>query len=129
MLDDMLKVRILDSSVAPHLEQEESDHGIAFRDCQTLAKLFEGNRVSWTDYLCPRVALVEAALFQDGSVVKFTTQHVACDAIGEYQGVTLVALKLAEPPTQAFTMLRRHSAKVFSAMWRLEEFAKAADTD
>lgn len=128
MLDEMLKVRTLDSSVAPYLKQEESNHGVAFRDCQTLAKLFEGNRVSWTDYLCPRVALVEAALFQDASVVKFTTQHVACDVVGEYQGVTLVALKLAEPPIQAFTMLLRHSAKVFSAMWILEELAKAADT-
>lgn len=88
MLNEMLKVRFLDCSVAPYLEHEESDHGIAFRDCQTLANLFECNRVSWADYFCPRVALVEAALFPDGSVVKFTTQHVACDVVGEYEGGT-----------------------------------------
>lgn len=89
MLSEMLKVRVLEGSVAPYLEQKESDHGIAFRDCQTLAKLFEGSRVSWTDYFCPRIALVEAALFQDGSVVKFTTQHVACDVVGKYEGINL----------------------------------------
>ncbi|KAM0720748.1 hypothetical protein Q7P37_004885 [Cladosporium fusiforme] len=83
MLDNMLRIRMLDSSVEPYLTQDTTANGFTVRDCRPIASLFE-HSTSWIDFFCPRVASVEAVVFKDATAVRFTTQHVACDAFGLY---------------------------------------------
>lgn len=83
MLDNMLRIRMLDSSVEPYLTHDTTANGFTVRDCRPIASLFE-HSTSWIDFFCPRVASVEAVVFKDATAVRFTTQHVACDAFGMF---------------------------------------------
>lgn len=70
------------SSIEPFLETSTTSSGLTVRTYHPLYDLFAGRWRTWSDYFCPRIACIQVTQFSDGTIFKFTVQHVACDAHG-----------------------------------------------
>jgi hypothetical protein len=82
--DSSLSIRIDDKNILQDLTGTTNSCGITTYDGNTLNDIFRSCRRSWHDTLCPRIFTVQAVIFLDATVFKFTMQHVAGDAVGQY---------------------------------------------
>ena len=79
----MLSIRVDDRNVQQDLAGTTSSCGITTYDGNTLNDVFRSYERSWRDTLCPRIFTIQAVIFLDATVFKFTIQHVAGDAVGQ----------------------------------------------
>jgi hypothetical protein len=68
----VLSVRIDDKNVLQHLTETTISCGITMYDGNSLNDIFRSCKRSWHDILCPRIFTVQAVVFLDATVFKFT---------------------------------------------------------
>jgi hypothetical protein len=80
--DDFLSIRSDDHQILPDLAGTKTEQGIIVYDATVLGDLFDNKAMSWSNRLCPRIFTIQAVTMQDATVLKFTMQHAAGDAVG-----------------------------------------------
>lgn len=75
-------MRTDDRQILPDLVGTKTKDGVTVYDANTLGDLFDNNSIAWSDRLRPRIFTIQAVTMQDATVLKFTMQHAAGDAVG-----------------------------------------------
>ena len=78
---------------------------IEIYDSKVVHDLFGNGAKTWTDFFRPRILVIQAAILQDATVLKFTVQHAAGDATGKHamakvRSIMLTLRQLSTMPPQ-----------------------------
>jgi hypothetical protein len=120
-------IRIDDKNILPSLTGTTVSHGITKHDSNALNDVFSSCKRSWRDTLYPRIFTIQAVLFLDATVFKFTMQHVAGDAVGERLEPLTDQHGIADRP-QLSTMPLPLSVKGFTTRFRNEQSKRIDNT-
>lgn len=84
--DGFFDVKTIDRAILPSLNECRRSGDIDIYDSKIVHDLFGNGAKTWTDFFRPRILVVQAAIMQDATVLKFTVQHAAGDATGKHTG-------------------------------------------
>jgi hypothetical protein len=85
--DGFFDVKTIDRAILPSLNECRRSGDIDIYDSKVVHELFGNGAKTWTDFFRPRVLVIQAAIMQDATVLKFTVQHAAGDATGKHFGM------------------------------------------
>lgn len=88
--DGFFEVRVVNESILPALAASGSPGGIEVHDPRPLDVLFRNMPKALNSRFYPRVFVVQAAIMQDATVMKFTVQHAVGDATGRFSQDTIM---------------------------------------
>jgi hypothetical protein len=82
--DGFFDVKTIDRSILPLLSECRRSGDVEIYDSKVVHDLFGNGAKTWTDFFRPRILVIQAAILQDATVLKFTVQHAAGDATGKH---------------------------------------------